>query len=131
VIALDTNILVRLLVQDDAEQARRARRLVDECLATGERCLVSLPVLCELEWVLETAYRASREQVAAAVRTLMTTPPFHLEEPDVVNAALRAYSKGRGGLPDHLVGGVARARGSRTTYTFDRDLRRVEGFSLL
>jgi predicted nucleic-acid-binding protein len=131
VIALDTNVLVRLLVQDDADQAGRARRLVEQCLTNGEACLVSLPVLCELEWVLETAYGASRAQVASAVKALMTTPPFELEDAEVVNAALRAYSRGKGDLSDHLIGRAARSRGARTTYTFDRDLRRAEGFSLL
>jgi predicted nucleic-acid-binding protein len=131
VIALDTNVLVRLLVQDDADQAGRARRLVEECLANGEVCLVSLPVLCELEWVLETAYGASRAQLASAVKALMTTPPFEFEDADLVHAALRAYSMGKGDLSDHLIGRAARSRGARTTYTFDRDLRRAEGFSLL
>jgi predicted nucleic-acid-binding protein len=131
VIALDTNVLVRLLVQDNADQARRARRLIQECLANGEGCLVSLPVLCELEWVLETAYGASRAHVTSAVKALMTTPPFEFEDTDAVNAALGAYARGKGDLSDHLIGRLARSRGARTTYTFDRDLRRAEGFSLL
>lgn len=130
-IALDTNVLVRILVQDDAGQARRARRLVEECIESGERALITVPVLCELEWVLESAYAASRSQVAQAVKALMTTPPFEMEDAGLVEAALKAYSKVSGDLSDHLIGRVGRARGARTTYTFDRALRRAEGFSLL
>ena len=69
-IALDTNVLVRLLVEDDAAQAARARRLVEACSEAGDVCLVSIPVLCELEWVLESVYRAPRADVEEAVRSL-------------------------------------------------------------
>ncbi len=130
-IALDTNVLVRFLVQDDEAQAKRARALVDTCVEAGDPCLVSNPVLCELEWVLESVYGASRSDVAAAVQGLLSTPPFQFEDADLTQQALQAYSKGKGDLSDYLLGLVGRSRGARTTYTFDRDLRRAEGFTLL
>lgn len=130
-IALDTNVLVRILVRDDESQAARARRLVERCVETGDACLVSNPVLCELEWVLESVYGASRLDVASAVRVLLTTPPFRVEDSELTHRALQAYSKGKGDLSDHLLSQVGRSRGARTTYTFDRDLRKAEGFTLL
>lgn len=130
-IALDTNVLVRFLVRDDERQAARARRLVGSCLDGGEACLVTLPVLCELEWVLESAYGASRADVVAAVRILLATPPFQVEDAELVDRALLAHAKGRGDLSDHLLGEVGRALGARTTFTFDRALRRLAGFTLL
>jgi len=130
-IALDTNVLVRFLVRDDEAQAMRARTLVETCRAAGDACLVSNPVLCELEWVLESVYRASRSDLVAAVRTLQTTPPFVLEDAELLERALRMYSKGKGDLSDYILGEIAVARGARTTYTFDRDLRNAEGFTLL
>jgi predicted nucleic-acid-binding protein len=131
VIAIDTNVLIRFLVRDDEHQAMRARNLVENCRATGDTCLVSHPVLCELEWVLESAYRASRSEIAASVRMLLTTPPFVLEDSELLERALQMYSKGKGDLSDYILGEIAGARGARTTYTFDRDLRNTEGFTLL
>jgi predicted nucleic-acid-binding protein len=130
-IALDTNVLVRFLVRDDESQAARARRLVERCVEAGDACFVSNPVLCELEWVLESVYGASRTDVASAVRALLSTPPFQVEDAALTHRALQMYSKGKGDLSDYLLGQVGRSRGARTTYTFDRDLRRAEGFTLL
>ncbi len=130
-IALDTNVLVRFLVRDDLGQAARARALIENCQAKGDVCLVSNPVLCGLEWVLESLYRASRADIVATVQTLQATPPFALEDADLVDRALQMYRKGKGDLSDYLLGEIGAARGARTTYTFDRELRNAEGFTLL
>jgi predicted nucleic-acid-binding protein len=131
VIAADTNVLVRLFVRDDPSQAARAERLLATCLAEREECLVTLPVLCELEWVLESAYGARRDDVAAAVRALLTTAPFLVERADLVQRALHAYTTSRADLSDCLLGFAARETGARTTFTFDRALRRLDTFTLL
>ena len=62
-VALDTNVLVRLLTNDDAEQARRAADLIDASVG----CFVPITVVLELEWVLRGAYRLPREAVIQAV----------------------------------------------------------------
>jgi predicted nucleic-acid-binding protein len=131
VIAVDTNVLVRFLVRDDEGQAKRARGLVEACAEAGDTCLVSNPVVCELEWVLESVYRATRRDVVTAVRTLLTTPPFVMEDAKVVERALETYAKGKGDLSDYILGQIATTRGARSTYTFDRSLRNAEGFTLL
>ncbi len=130
-IALDTNVLLRLLVRDDEAQAARARRLLETCAESGETCLVSNPVLCEIEWVLESVYHASRAEVASAVRALLSTPPFQVEDAQATEQALRMYAKGKGDFSDYLLCQVGRTRGARTTYTFGRDLRKADGFTLL
>jgi predicted nucleic-acid-binding protein len=131
VIAIDTNVLVRLLVGDDEAQLARARSLIERCVETGDGCFITTPVLCELEWVLESVYHASRADVAGAVQALLSTPPFETENAEVTLQALRQYSKGRADFSDYLLGYVGRSRGARTTYTFDRGLRGAEGFTLL
>lgn len=130
-IALDTDVLIRFLVRDDEAQAARARRLVEKCEQAGDACLVSNPVLCELEWVLDSVYGASRNDVSAMVQGLLSTPAFQVEDAELTQQALQAYTTGKGDLSDYLLGLVGRSRGARTTYTFDRDLRRAEGFTLL
>jgi predicted nucleic-acid-binding protein len=54
-----------------------------------------------------------------------------VEHAEVTRQALQSYAKGKGDFSDHLLGLVGRSRGARTTYTFDRGLRRAEGFTLL
>ncbi len=130
-IALDTNVLIRFFVRDDEEQARSALKLIETCREADDSCLISNPVLCEIEWVLQSAYRASRTDIIAAIRTLLTTSPFVLEDPELVDRALRLYAREKGDFSDFLRGEIAHARGARTTYTFDRDLRSAKGFTLL
>lgn len=130
-IALDTNVLIRFLIKDDEPQAMRARALLEACREKGEACLVTNPVLCEVEWVLDSVYSASRANIGAALRILQTTPPFALEDEALVERALRSYARGKGDFSDYLLGEIGEARGARTTFTFDRKLRRGGGFTLL
>lgn len=130
-IALDTNVLIRFLVRDDEPQAQRARVLLEACREKGETCLVTNPVLCEVEWVLESVYKASRANIGAALRILQTTPPFVLEDAALVERALRSHARGKGDFSDYLLGEIGEARGARTTFTFDRNLRVGGAFTLL
>lgn len=127
-IALDTNVLVRLLVGDDPDQLARASRLLRKAKENGETCFVSDPVLCELEWVLESSYRAPRADILAVLRDLLDQELFEFEDRQVVRHAIDAYQHGRGDFSDYLIGAKAQAHGARATYTFDGDLLRSEGF---
>ncbi len=130
-IAIDTNVLVRLLVADDLEQAAAARRLLEAAAETHESCFLSDPVLCELEWVLVSRYRARRTEVAAAFRGLLGRPLFMFEERTALLHAVESYELSRADLSDHLIGAKAHARRATTTWTFDRALRDCAGFSIL
>ena len=130
-IALDSNVLIRLLVEDDPGQAKRARELLESVGNRGERCFISDPVLCEVEWVLDSAYGASRQDVAAAIRSIVGSELFVVDDSAAVQRALDLFSKGRGDFSDYLVGVRGEKRGARTTYTYDRALRDEEGFTLL
>ena len=112
-IALDANVLVRFLVRDDEGQARRARVLLEDSASAGDACLITSPVLCELEWVLEGVYGASRADIAAKVRDLLTTPPFVVEDEPLTRRALAADIKGKADCSDYAPR-PARTRGGRT-----------------
>lgn len=131
-IALDTNVLIRLVVGDDAKQQAVAESLLRDAAHAGEPCLICDPVLCETEWVLESCYGASRADVRAVMQRLLASEGlFVFEDPEVFRRALRAHGQGRADFSDLLIGARAAARGARTTYTFDRKLARYEDFSLL
>ncbi|NJL29269.1 MAG: type II toxin-antitoxin system VapC family toxin [Thermoanaerobaculia bacterium] len=130
-IAIDTNLLVRLIVEDDPAQAARARALLEAAVADGEPCFLSDPVLCELEWVLESCYDATRQDILLALQDLMACQPFLFEDRDALRRALDAYQKGKADFSDYLIGAKAAIHGAWTTYTFDRALRQTEGFTHL
>lgn len=127
-IGLDTNVLVRYLVQDDAEQAAAASRAIRAAVEGKERLFLCGIVLCETVWVLETAYGHDREAIAGVLDRILLSEGFEVEGRDEVSAALRAYGAGGGDFADYLVGHVSAANGCTYTLTFDRVLHGTAGF---
>ena len=130
-ISLDTNVLVRTLVQDDPHQTKLAEELLRNAAEQGETCLITHPVLCEIAWVLISNYEADKSEILAALQRLLRNPLFEFEDRAVVQRALDAYATSPADFSDHLIGSASEARGARTTYTFDRALRNQEGFVFL
>jgi predicted nucleic-acid-binding protein len=131
VIALDTNILIRLLTKDDPGQMVLVERLLQEAADAGEPCFISDPVLCEVEWVLESSYRARRGDVLAAMQELFAGDLFVFEDREVLRQAIARYQESKADFSDCLIGAKASARGARTTYTFERALAQEPGFTRL
>jgi predicted nucleic-acid-binding protein len=131
VIAFDTNVLVRLLVRDDPEQFAAATALLEAAGESGEICHLADAVLCEAEWVLTSRYSARRADVLAALTEIAEDGRYAVDDPDAVAEALRAYAEGRADFSDSLIGARSRAKGARTTYTFDGKLKNREGFTYL
>jgi predicted nucleic-acid-binding protein len=116
VIALDTNVLVRLLVDDHPEQTRRARRLLE----AGP--VIILPtVLLESEWVLRGAYRLAPGAIASSFRKLLGVPKVAAENAEAIAQAIEWYEQGLD-FADALH--LAFARGAEALATFDRRLAR-------
>jgi predicted nucleic-acid-binding protein len=128
VIALDTNVVVRFLVEDDARQAARARAVVAQAVGAGEPLFLSDIVWCETVWVLDSAYGFDRASIAAALRRLLSARGIAVRSFDRVGAALDAYERGRGDFADYLIREDARAEGCDAVITFDRVLQRDDGF---
>jgi predicted nucleic-acid-binding protein len=131
-IALDTNVLIRVLIADDPKQTALSERLLREAAEAGEPCFISDPVLCETEWVLDSYYRVPRSGIAAALESLLARKSlFVFEDVDIFRKALDAYQHGKAEFSDFLIGAKAETQGARTTFTFDRVLARQQGFSIL
>lgn len=128
---LDTDVLLRLLLRDDEAQARRALAFVERSVRDGEVLHVSLPVLCELTWLLagRTA-NLGREELAATVERLLDTHGIELQSRDAVREALADYRAGDADFADCLMGRLDRRAGCRDTATFDLRLARSEGFTV-
>ncbi len=119
-VALDTNLLVRLLTNDDPEQARRVADLIDDSSA----CFVPITVVLELEWVLRGAYQLPREAIIRAFRGLNAIRQLHLEQEEQVLQALEAYAKGLD-FADALH--LLRSEGCAALVSFDRAFVREAG----
>ena len=127
-IAIDTDVLVRYLTQDDRAQAPLATALFEGRLSAAEPGFVSLIVLCEMIHVLERLYDRSRDEIAAILEGLMESAQIVVDEADIVRAAL-AYPNIA--LSDAIVQAIARDRGCTQTLTFDRNFSRLPGVELL
>jgi len=131
VIGLDTNVLVRYLVQDDPAQARRANALITGALDRNERCAIGTVVLCELVWVLRDAYGYDRATIAGTLEQLLDAIEFVVDASDIARQALAEYRTGPGDFADYVIGLRNRAVGCDATATFDRALRRNTLFQVV
>lgn len=127
-IAVDTNILVRLLVKDDAAQTRRVVRLFKRLDANGDRARVSDVVLCELVWVLRSVYGFDRARIATTLKQLIAARQLQFDSPDALLRALAAFEAGGGDLADYVIREHAKATGCESIVTFDKALLNEEMF---
>ena len=129
-IGVDTNILVRFLVQDDPDQSAKARSLLDRC-SVKEPGFVGREVLIELVWVLERAYGRSPPSISAVLIGLLEAEELVLEDADDVATAAVAYGSGVAEFADHMIAAAADRAGCGTLYTFDRKAARHNSVTLL
>jgi len=127
-LGLDTNVLVRLLVSDDASQTRKARELVEGCAWRGEQVLVSLPVIVEAEWVLRSRYEMDKGEVISIFRDLLAVRELTLDEHGSVEEALFHWQDSRADFVDCLIVAHHRRLGCTRTATFDARAARLPGF---
>jgi predicted nucleic-acid-binding protein len=121
-LAVDTNVLVRLLARDDAKQAAAA----DAAIVKG--AWVSQLVLAEAVWVLDSVYERTPRQLMAALALLLAHETLVLQDADAVSAALALFrTKPALGFSDCLVIEIARKAGHLPLVTFDKTLARVTG----
>lgn len=130
-IALDTNVLVRLFVSDNADQATAARGLVARFGDDEGSIHVSLVVLVEFAWVLRARAGWTKSRVLQALDGLACDPRFVLDERDAVETAMLAAETGPADFADYLIAALARDGGATTTYTFDVEAARSAGFTLV
>lgn len=129
-IAIDTNVLVRFLTQDDPTQGAVARHFFAE-LTLENPGHVCREVVIELVWVLERAYRYGRAEIATALEGLLAAAELELEASDDIGAALHAYRDQGFGFADLMIAAAARRAGARHLVTFDRKAARLPGVELL
>lgn len=121
--AVDTNVLLRLLVDDDEAQATAARAL----LRSHAPLFVSHVVLAELGWVLASSYGFRRDKLAGLVRMLLDVDGIVLQQPEIVQTALVGFESSRADFSDCLIAAIAQSAGAAPVATFDEALAKLRG----
>jgi predicted nucleic-acid-binding protein len=114
-ISVDTNVLVRAVLQDDAEQARTAAKILEEASLIA----ISLPCLCELAWILLRGAQFPKEKVAVAIRALLDAGNVVMNRP-AVEAGLSILAAG-GDFADGVIAYEGNWLGGETFVSFDKN----------
>lgn len=130
-IALDTNLLVRLLTNDDPRQAAKVEAWLKANATPKTPAYVDHVVLCELGWVLERGYGYSRAEVHGALAALLEQDRLKLESPALVRQALLLYAGGAADFSDYLLAARTQAAGYSPVLTFDKRAARTATHQLL
>lgn len=129
--AVDTNILVRFLVNDDVHQAKKVYTLFLKAEKTKESFFVSDLVLCELIWVLESVYRIKRNALLSSIKQLTLMPLFHFENTSTIHQFLDDAIETKFDLTDLLIAHLAKSHGCQTVFTFDKKAAKHTLFELV
>ncbi len=129
-IGLDTNVLVRYIMQDEPVQSRQVAELID-ALTVESPGFVSLVTLVELCWVLGSSYALDRSRLVEALEALLRTRELVIEEAEVAWQSVRRYRDSAADLADCLIERLGAAAGCRHTVTFDRGAAKHCGMVLI
>ena len=129
-IGIDTNVLVRYVMQDDPAQARAATRFLGN-LTSQAPGHISAVVLAELSWVLTSTYGATRAELANAIENLLATDALIVQHVDCAHRALAALRTTGADFADAFVAAIDVKAGCAETVTFDKDASRRAGMRLL
>ncbi len=122
-IGLDTNVLLRVLVDDSSSQVAAARRFVVGQANDGHQLYIDQIVLVELVWVLESTFGYGKEHVIAVIEGLLNNAAYVIEGHAVVEAACATFRVDSADLSDCLIAANHAAAGCAFTATFDRAMR--------
>ncbi len=129
-IGLDTNVLVRYIMQDDPKQSPKATKLI-ESLGGDNPGYITLVSVIELYWVLTSCYELTGAQVGQALEALLRTKQFLVERSDQVMRALRVFGAGKADFADCLIERTASGAGCAKTLTFDVGAAKHAGMTLV
>lgn len=129
--ALDTNVLVRFLVNDNEQQAKRAYSLFKQAEINKEELFVPILTILELIWVLDSVYDLERQDILDALHELLLLPILCFEKQSTIRNLVNTAPETNLELSDLLIANSAAASNCTSTITFDKKASRYELFELL
>jgi predicted nucleic-acid-binding protein len=119
-IAIDTNILVKYITQDDLQQAEAAENLLAIYNNKPQSIFINNIVLCEFIWVLEKGYKYTQQQISSTIRIILSTEEFAFEYHNVLWLALEEYELKNTDFSDSLISKLNYNLGYKQTFSFDK-----------
>ncbi|MFT3817804.1 MAG: type II toxin-antitoxin system VapC family toxin [Rubrivivax sp.] len=129
--ALDTNVLVRYIVRDDAAQLAAAQRLIRRCVAAQQTLFVPVTVTLELEWVLRSSFGFTKDEVVQALSDLFSAAELSFESDRALEVALELYRGRTADFADCVHIALSAQAGEQPLWTFDKSASKVPGAQLL
>ena len=115
-IALDTNAIVRMLIEDDEEQAKAVKDIVKLAEKYSKQILVLSEVLIETVWVLESVYKCARNEVVNFLETLISNSVFIFKDSLIIRSAIKQYKQGED-FADLIIVGQAKKQNAKKFFT--------------
>ena len=130
-IGLDTNIVLRYLLQDDPKQTRQANQILDRRLSEQNPGFISLVTVLEIVWVLRSLLKQTASQIATHIEHLLAADSLEVQNEQQVFEAAFALKRGAGEFEDALIGALNAWAGCSSTLTFDRKAARLPHFQVI
>lgn len=130
-LGIDTNVLVRFIIKDDAAQAKLAAFYLKKHCSEANPGFITISVMVELFWTLNRMYKLSREEVANAIHGILIARELTFQHPDEVRYAFKMFVQEGADFADALIGAVNHSEGCLTTITFDKKASQLPEFTLL
>jgi predicted nucleic-acid-binding protein len=128
VIGIDTNVLVRYILEDDPVWSAPAQRFIDNDCTMDRPGHVNLVVLVELVWVLNQTPGWGKDEICTVISELLLADNLVVENQVLVSSALEAFRQGGADFPDFIIAALNQAAGAATTVTIDKDAAKEPGF---
>lgn len=129
--AIDTNVLVRFLVQDDEKQTQIATQLLADAEIAKQPLWVSNVVVLELIWVLKSVYDVPRDEILGCLGELLSMVALEFQDSLVVRDFVASTQNNTYDLADLLISQIAKGKGCDTTLTFDKKAAKAPHFTQL
>jgi predicted nucleic-acid-binding protein len=129
--ALDTNVLVRFLVQDDVRQGALAKQLISTAVSDHRSLFIPITVLLELEWVLRSSFAYDKNQIIEVIANLLGATELQLESESSAEVGLELFRQNNADFADCIHIALVDAAGHSPLWSFDKRASKIQGAKLL
>ena len=129
-IGLDTNVLVRYIMQNDLHQSYKAATLIDG-LSINKQGNISKITIVEVMWVLESCYDLDKEQISKVAEGLLKSKELHKECVELLWQAFKLFNQSNADFSDCLILVTCQRDGCQKVYTFDKKASKLKGMTLI